>query len=151
VDFSKAFDMLNSAKLVAKQENVGPDHAITRILRDILAYNYVQIDNIAISKDITQTNGVLQSDPLRPLLFNIATIDAAQAILQGPRKTKLYIYADDMVLVSKSKQELQEAFRDLHDWSQENDFSIKKKKTAWSLGKEENLQKPASFAIMVRG
>jgi hypothetical protein len=74
--------MLNRAKLVAKLENVtGPDHA-TRILRDILDYNYVQIDdNIAISRDITQTNGVLQGDPLSSLLFNIATIDAARAIL----------------------------------------------------------------------
>jgi hypothetical protein len=129
VDIYKAFDMLNRAKLVAKLENIiGPDHAMTRILKDILAYNYVQIDNIDISRDITQTNGVLQGDPLSPLLFHIATIDAAQAILQGPRKTKLYI-ADDMVLVSKSKQELQEASNDLHEWSQENDFVINKKKT----------------------
>jgi hypothetical protein len=133
--------MLNRAKLVAKLENViGPDHALTRILRDILAYNYVQIDdNIAISRYITQTNEVLQGDPLSPLLFNIATIDSAQAILQGPTNTKLYIYADDMVLVSKSEQELQEAFNDLHDWSQENDFTINKKKTVsmvfWIGGK----------------
>jgi hypothetical protein len=34
MDFSKAFDMLNRVKLVAKLENViGPDHVITRILR----------------------------------------------------------------------------------------------------------------------
>jgi hypothetical protein len=131
VDFSEAFDMLSRAKLVVKLENIiEPDHALTRILRDILAYNYVQIDdNITISRDITQTNGVLQVDPLSPLLFNIATIDAAQAILQGPTKTKLYIYADDMVLVPKSKQELQKAFNDLHDWCQENDFTMNKKKT----------------------
>jgi hypothetical protein len=131
VDSFKAFDMLNRAKLVAKLENViGPDHAITGILRDIQAYNYVQIDdNIVTSRDITQTNRVLQGDPLSPLLFNIAIMDAAQAILQGPTKTKLYIYADGMVLVSKSKQELQEAFNDLHDWSQENDFTVNKKKT----------------------
>jgi hypothetical protein len=34
-----------------------------------------------------------------------------------------------MVLVSKSKQELQEAFNELHDWSQENNFTINKHKT----------------------
>jgi hypothetical protein len=56
-----------------------------------------------------------------------------------------------MVLVSKSKQELQEAFSDLHVWSQENDFTINKKKTAWYLGKEETLQKLTTFAAMVRG
>jgi hypothetical protein len=94
VNFFKAFDMLNRAKLVEKLENViGPHHAITRIPRDMLAYNYAQVeDSIAISRDITQTNGVLQGYSLSPLLFNIATIDAAQAILQGITKTKLYIY-----------------------------------------------------------
>jgi hypothetical protein len=65
---------------------------------------------------------------LSPLLFNTATTDAAQVILQGPRNSKLYIYADDTVLVSKSKQEQQEAFNDLHKWSQKNDFTINKKK-----------------------
>jgi hypothetical protein len=34
-----------------------------------------------------------------------------------------------MVLVSKSKQELQEALNDFHDWSQENEFTINKNKT----------------------
>jgi hypothetical protein len=65
MDFSKAFDMLNRTKLVTELGHVtGLDHTITRILRDILAYNYVQTDSI--SKDMTQTNGVLQGDPPFP-------------------------------------------------------------------------------------
>jgi hypothetical protein len=35
-----------------------------------------------------------------------------------------------MVLISKSKQELQEAFNDFHNWFQENDFISNEKKTA---------------------
>jgi hypothetical protein len=87
MDLSKAFDMLNRTNLVTKLEHViGPDRVITRILRDILAYNYVQIDdNITISKDAAQTNGVLQGDHLSPHLSSIATIDAAEVILQGSR------------------------------------------------------------------
>lgn len=46
VDFSKAFNTLNTAKLLIKLEHIiGKDHRITRILREILAYNYVQIDD----------------------------------------------------------------------------------------------------------
>jgi hypothetical protein len=39
-----------------------------------------------------------------------------------------------MILVSKSKQELQEAFNDLHDWSQENDFTTNKTRTVFTKG-----------------
>jgi hypothetical protein len=38
MDFSKASDMLNRMKLMTKLKHIiGPDHAMTRILRDILA------------------------------------------------------------------------------------------------------------------
>jgi hypothetical protein len=47
------------------------------------------------------------------------------------------MYADDIVLVSKLKQELQEAFNDLHDWSQENNFTINKNKTVSMVFRKE--------------
>jgi hypothetical protein len=152
VDLSKALDMLKRAKLMVKLEKViGPDHAITRILNDILAYNYVQTDNITVSRDITQTNTSFRVT-LCPLLFNTATIDAAQATLQGPTKTKLYIYADDMVLVSKSKQELQEALMTSMTSPTKTILQLtKRKESAWSLGREENLHEPTSFAVTVGG
>ena len=54
---------------------------LTVIVKNILAYNQITIDDaICKTKEITQTNGVLQGDPLSPILFNIATADVISAI-----------------------------------------------------------------------
>jgi hypothetical protein len=79
--------------------------------------------------EIRQTNGVLQGDPLSPLLFNIATSDAIKAIESDSRRTKIYAYADDMVMVSTSIRELQESFDDLADWAKDNSLQMNVGKT----------------------
>ena len=50
-------------------------------------------------KLISQKAGVLQGDPLSPLLFSIATADVTQ-ILEGT--ANMYIYAYDMALTDQS-------------------------------------------------
>ncbi|KAJ4450644.1 hypothetical protein ANN_02073 [Periplaneta americana] len=51
--------------------------------------------------------------------FNIATI----------KESKIYMYADDMVLTSRSQEELQIAFDRLTEWANENDLQLNDKKT----------------------
>jgi hypothetical protein len=73
---------MNKEKLQRKlTEITGEDNYMTKTKANILAVNYINVDNnIIISKAITQTNGVLQGDPLGLLLFNIATINVPKAI-----------------------------------------------------------------------
>jgi hypothetical protein len=66
-----------------------------------------------MSNEIRQTNCVLQEDPLSLLLFNIATSAAIKAIQRHNGNTKIYAYADDMVMASTSIQDLQHSFNDL--------------------------------------
>ena len=129
VDYTKAFDTVNRTKLMAKLENlVGIDNPITRLIKDILTNNSVQIDDMVITSDpIDQTTGVLQGDPLSPLLFNIATHDVVQMV--KTEEVKLYMYADDMVLASTSKTSLQIALDSLTEWAQTNDLTINGTKT----------------------
>jgi hypothetical protein len=58
-----------------------------------------------------------------------------------------------MVLLSRSKQELQEEPSMTSTTAPRKIISqsTKRKQSAWSLGKEENSQKLISFAVMVRG
>jgi hypothetical protein len=69
--------------------------------------NFIQPDDtIAKSQALQQTDGVLQGDPLSPLLFIIATADITKAI-QNETNVKFYTYGDDMVVVTKSAESLQ--------------------------------------------
>ena len=128
VDYKKAFDLLNRSILIDKVERMVGKNYITRILRNIMARNLMQIDdNIDLSQPIDQTNGVLQGDPLSPLLFNIATADIPNAIqTEGVR---IYAYADDMVLTSTDIRYLQTAFNKLVQWAINNEMQINKEKT----------------------
>ena len=84
VDFCKAFDQLDRKIVLTKLEYMTEKYKdLTTLTHNILAANTIHIDdNVTTSKGIIQTNGVLQGDPLGPLLFNIATHDVVQRIRQ---------------------------------------------------------------------
>lgn len=48
VDYKEGFDLLNKARLISKLEDMTGGYHLVRLLRNILAYNYVVIvDNIS--------------------------------------------------------------------------------------------------------
>jgi Reverse transcriptase (RNA-dependent DNA polymerase). len=68
------FDTVNRRKLIGKLESLIEYSDMTNLIANILVYNQVQInDGISQSGWINQTIGVLQGDPLSPLLFNVLT------------------------------------------------------------------------------
>lgn len=133
VDYTKAFDLLDRRLIIHKlEEIIGREHYITKITRDILHNNNITIDDgISISKHIQQTIGVLQGDPLSPLLFNIATADISEIITK--EAVKIYVYADDLAISSTSREELQETLDRLAVWARERDLKINLEKTVYLI------------------
>mgnify|MGYP000250499100 CR=1 FL=1 len=127
IDYAKAFDHLNREMLSTKLEKTGLDEHTKTLIKNILSYNIIRIDDsVTTSEPIVQTRGVLQGDPLSPILFNIATADVAEICSAA---TSLLIYADDMTLGATNKHELQESFDRLINWADKNDIQINTKKT----------------------
>ena len=129
IDFSKAFDTVNRTIIMKKLENtITQGRYLLPVIRDLLTNNWVEIsDGIDKSNPIQQTVGVLQGDPLSPLLFIVATADIVKAIT--PNNVNLLMYADDMVLTSSSESDLQMAFNQLVNWAKENELKLNEEKT----------------------
>ncbi|PNF13826.1 hypothetical protein B7P43_G12433 [Cryptotermes secundus] len=130
IDYSKAFDLLDRSIITTKlKEIVGEENTTTRLIGDILKNNKIIIkDTVSESEEITQTNGVLQGDPLSPLLFNITTADLAKT-MEKHTGVQLIMYADDMTIGGKNIEELQEASTTLENWARQNKLQINKNKT----------------------
>ena len=127
VDYEKAFDYINRDKLLRKMRDmIGNEHPIVGIVHDIMRRNWLQItDEVTTSNEVQQTNGVLQGDPISPLLFNIMTADIGKAI----NGITLIMYADDMAIGAENKEDIQQGLDAVQKWATENDFKINNNKT----------------------
>ena len=93
-----------------------------------MSSNTIQIDdNLRRSKQLEQTNGVLQSDPLSPLVFNIMTMGIVDAVIT--KHVNLYMYADDKVIAPRPQEELHAAFNRLTDWAADYNLDVNDSKT----------------------
>lgn len=129
IDFTKAFDLLNRKLVIEKlKETLGSNNIWTNLINTMLSWNEIYItDNIAMSEPIIQTNGVLQGDPLSPLLFILAT----EEILRITQQDGIFscAYADDIVIGSRDITKLQKTINEVEKWCSKNKLDINITKT----------------------
>ena len=137
VDFKKAFDSIPRELLWQKLAKYGINGQILRCLQ--AAYTNVtssiRIDN-ELSNSFEINCGLKQGCPLSPTLFNIYINDLIDDLNQeeegisfGDCKVNALLYADDVVLLGGSPDQLQRLLHTLGQWCSDNYMHINPSKT----------------------
>ena len=139
MDFSKAFDSIPSDTLFRKLLNCGVNGKCFNILKNIYTNDECRIKVGNRLSDTFKTNkGVRQGCILSPLIFNIFLSDLPKALLQdhhmnpnlsNDKKISCILWADDLVIFSKSEEGLQNMLSKLSEYTLEKGLEINTDKT----------------------
>jgi len=157
VDFKKAFDSVWHKGLFHKMEKAGITGNSLNLIKDL--YNKTKCA-IKVSDRITNffnyTKGVRQGCPLSPILFNLYVNDLFEKINQGTlkdvflnpnNKVNALMYADDLVLISETKEGLQQHIDNLQEYCQKWKLNVNIKKTKSMVFNRGNKLIKSSFYV----
>ena len=136
VDFSKFFDTINRNFLFYKLLKYGITGNIYKVIKSMYANpQYFVMINGAISPKFSSSNGVKQGCSLSPILSNIFQNDIHD-IFQGCHPVKIgdisinsLSWADDLLLLSSSKEGLQSCLVKLHEYCNKWGLVVNESKT----------------------
>ena len=139
VDFKKAYDSVWHKGLFYKINNIGIFGKSLDLIKDI--YNKtkcaVKINN-STTNYFNYTKGVRQGCPLSPILFNLYINDIfdimnndieSNIFLKDGEKINMLMYADDLILLSESKEGLQKQINKLNNYCKQWKLDVNVKKT----------------------
>ena len=139
VDFEKAFDSVWHKGHFYKIQQVGINGNVLKLIKDLYQKTQCAIKtNNGITEFFKYTKGVRQGCPLSPTLFNLYvdgifdTINnnsISDVYLNERNKINTLMYADDLVLISRTKEGLQRQIDCLDNYCQKWKLTINIKKT----------------------
>ena len=139
VDFSKAFDCIPRDILFERLKSKGITGKVFNLIKKIYMNEKCKIKVGGMLSDTFDANqGVRQGCILSPLLFNIFISDLPEILSKeennpakiGPDETiSCILWADDLVMISESKEGLTKMLQNLCDFSCQNGLKINQDKT----------------------
>lgn len=130
LDMSAAYDRAPRQRILQLLHDRGVPTALLNMSQCLLTPGTAFVTG-APTKSISITGGVPQGDPLSPLLFNVLMDDLLTTV---ERETGIEgiasCYADDVLLLARSRAELQRALDALARWAEANDMKWNTKKSA---------------------
>ena len=124
IDFSKAFDTVWRSALLYKLMQAGIGGHLINIIRDMYSsVSFAVKYDSKLTDTFDTTVGVKQGCILSPMFFNIFTSDipkifdnSCDPVLLDKYRLSCIMYADDLVILSKSAQGLQQALDNLNNY-----------------------------------
>ena len=139
VDFRKAFNRVCQLCLWKKLRNLGISQKMVAMLQTMYsqANSRVKGGDGSLSESIPAKNGVRQGCPLSPLLFPLFIADIPKLLREGgtpgvqldERSLSSLLFADDLVLMANTKEELQRALDVLLRYSELFGLQVNELKT----------------------
>ena len=137
VDFQKAFDSVWHEALFRKLENIGINGNLINIIKNIYQLTQCAVKiNGKSTKCFKYEKGVEQGNPLSPILFNLFMNDIFEAVkndsfitLDGQTKIDALMYADDLIILASSPEELQKSLDGLSAYCEKWKLNVNVKKT----------------------
>ena len=124
IDFKKAYDSIQHSLLWQKLENISVPYNVLKVLQGLYTNLTCCVrENEWITGSFNVTQGLRQRCILSPTLFNIFMNDlpkhlkaAFGGIQFGDINICCLLYADDLVLLADSVQNMQTLLQHLEDW-----------------------------------
>ena len=137
VDYQKAFDNIWREGLYYKMITAGISTSIIKLIRDMYNKNNQCLKlNGWVTGQFPSIKGVKQGCVLSPILFNIFLNDlptyfnkACKPIIINNEHINCLMYADDVLLLSESKEGLSECLNQLYAYNKKWCLTINKRKT----------------------
>ena len=156
IDFRKAYDTVNRTKLLKILSTIGIGRKLLLNIQSL----YNKINYVIKTKDhksvpIQSNLGLKQGCPLSPLLFNLyindfdkymSGLEDIDVNLQGEPITHFF-YADDLVIVSDTKEGLQKKLDKLAQFSDEKDLTVNAEKSKIMIFNKRGRLLKESFNI----
>ncbi len=124
IDFQKAFDCVNHDFLYSKLINAGVDGKLYRSIKALYSCNRARVRlNNMYTDWFPCKQGLRQGDSLSPILFSLFINDLAEELLEletgvdvNNKNVSILLYADDIVLIAPSVENLQLMLNKMHSW-----------------------------------
>ena len=158
IDFKKAFDKVSHALLWQKLVNYGIDGKFINIIKSM--YSKVKScvrSNDGLTEFFPYNKGLRQGCLLSPLLFALFLIDLNNFLLKESSGITIWdiqicamLYADDLILLAESEQDLQTQMNSLGTYADIFQMEVNQKKTKVLIfDKPAKLKKRASKTLSI--
>ena len=155
VDFQKAFDSIWHDGLFRKLENKGINGNFLKLIKNIYGKTKCAVKiNKKTTNFFNYDKGVQQGNPLSPLLFNLYMNDIFDILKNGgslnldnQQNFNALMYADDLIVMSPTKDGLQKSLDALNEFCKKWKLNINHKKTKCMTFSKGSNTKKDNFTI----